>query len=327
MRSKDQDLYDRNPPGRIVTSQSMFPRRRAASFSKGTTLPPERFLPRQRSQTLPPLETQYVSRQALRSRLYMADDMSESITQNIIPGQYIDGTRIPLREWLHNPILITDEQVARMIPIELSTKSSPKLDSGSVCYFRSWPMQASQLSKIVDELRKSGYGDMVDLWTLTLGSCKPTTTVTVRYVGTTSAPRNPFIRAQRQTERPQSFFGTFLSLLSHLFPQVYELHKVYVIHGSHIHDFNVMTENWCVFSKRFYIAATDHVERCMISFFGFPTLLNRQRGGKHRMLSPGFEERKVFMDCKTRLLNNVTEHCTPPPQAMAVRTQDLFNDW
>ncbi|CAG7561041.1 unnamed protein product [Fusarium equiseti] len=149
----------------ISSQASLYPKRRAASFSKGTTLPPGRLLTRQRSQTLPPLETQYVSRRALRSRLYMADDMSEIITRNMIPGQDTDGLRIPLQDWLNHPLLITDEQVARMISIELSTKSSPKLDSGSVAYFRSWPMEASQLSQIVDELRKSG----------------PTTTVTVRY--------------------------------------------------------------------------------------------------------------------------------------------------
>lgn len=327
MRSENQDRHDQHQTGHIVTTQPMYPKRRAASFSKGTTLPPERLLSRQRSQTLPTLETQYVSRRALRSRLYMADDMSEIITQNMIPSRGTDGLRIPLQDWLNHPMLITDEQVARIISIELSTKSSPKLDSGSVAYFRSWPMEASQLSQIVDELRKSGYGDVVDIWALTLRSCRPTTTVTVRYVGTTSAPRNPFRRVQKHSERPQSFFGMFLFHLDRLFPQVSGLHKMYVIHGSHVNDFDAMTENWCVFSKRFYTAATDHVERCMISFFGFRTLLNRQRGGKHRMLSPGFEERKVFTDCKTHLLDNITKYCTPPPQAMVLRTQGLFNDW
>lgn len=170
---------------------------------------------------------------------------------------------------------------------------------------------------------QAGYGNIVETWVLMLKSCKPVTIVTVRYVGSTSSPRNPWKRVNKRTERPQSFFGMFLSILRSLFPQGLEQHKVYTIHGSSVSNFGTKTSKPC----RVFFNATDHIERYMISFFRFRTLLNRQRGGMHRMLSPSSEEEQVFRLCRTRLLGNTEEWRTSSPQDVVLQVQDLFDSW
>ncbi|SPJ71444.1 uncharacterized protein FTOL_01172 [Fusarium torulosum] len=232
-----------------------------------------------------------------------------------------------MSNWLNNPMLVNDSQLADILSIEHSTKASPKLDAGSVTYFRSWPMVADQLCQVVEELRKHGYGNRVEAWTLVLKGCLPATPITVRYVGSTSAPRNPFKRVQKNTERPQSLLGTFLSTIDRLFPRVAKSHQVYAINGSFIADLSMESAKQNVLFQRFYNSATDHAERCMVTFFGTRTLLNRQRGGKHRMLTPGYEEERVLMRCNTTLLSKANSCFTPPPEKVISDVSFLLKSW
>lgn len=302
-------------------------KRRSASCSDGTVLQRKKVLSRQRSYSVPSLGYGGISPRILQSRLHTATDIGGTIAHRILTHGGKDGVHVTMSDWLNNPMLVNDAQLADILSIEQSTEASPTLHTGSVTCFRSWLMVADELCQVVEELRKHGYGNRVEAWTLVLKGCLPATPITVRYVGSTSAPRNPFKRVQKNTERPQSLLGTFLSTIDRLFPSVSRSHRVYAINGSFIADFNKESAKQNVLFQRFYNSATDHAERCMVAFFGTQTLLNRQRGGKHRMLTPDYEEERVLMRCNTSLLSKANNCFTPPPEKVISDVGFLFESW
>ncbi|KAK2137478.1 hypothetical protein NOF04DRAFT_1404938 [Fusarium oxysporum II5] len=205
-----------------------------------------------------------------------------------------DGVGTAMRDWLNHPMLTSDDQLAKIITIEQCTKLSPKLEAGSVAYFRSWPMEARQFQQITEELRLHGYENSVQDWIFFLRCSDPTTRITVRYVGSRSAPRNPFKRVQKNAERPQSLLGMFLYILHKRYPEIAALHKVFTIHGTFVPDFGKLSSQQNMLSQRFHNSVTDQTERCLIAFFGFRILLNRQRGGKHGVISVDDEEERDY---------------------------------
>ncbi|KAF4990121.1 hypothetical protein FGRMN_8649 [Fusarium graminum] len=133
---------------------------RSASFSDGTALPFKELVGRRRSQTVSSTGDGYVSSQTLRSRLHMPGNVAKVLGARVVQYEDKDGLRLRLQHWLDLPMLVNDEHLAKLISIEQSTESSPVLSNGSVAYFRSWPMEASQLSQIVTKLEEAGYENM-----------------------------------------------------------------------------------------------------------------------------------------------------------------------
>ncbi|KAH7181681.1 hypothetical protein DER46DRAFT_620717 [Fusarium sp. MPI-SDFR-AT-0072] len=201
----------------------------------------------------------------------------------------------------------------KIIKIEQCIKLPPKLEAGSVAYFRSWPMEARQFQQTIEELRLHRYENSVQDWIFFLRCSDPTTRITVRYIGSTSVPRNPFKRVQKNAERSQSLFGMFHYILHKRYPEIAALHKVFTIHGSFVSDFSKLSGQQNMLSQRFHNSVTDQTERCLIAFSGFRALLNRQRGGKHGVISVDDEEEHVFLRCKTSLWTKANGCLTTPP--------------
>lgn len=130
----------------------MLSKNRSASFSGGTALPVRCLVGQQRQHTVSSFGNKYVSWQALRSQLHTPDNVARILGERIINYKCKDGSRVPLQHWLDLPMLVSNEQLAKLISIEESKNSSPVLKNGSICYFRSWPMRATQLSEVVTKL-------------------------------------------------------------------------------------------------------------------------------------------------------------------------------
>ncbi|KAH7493033.1 hypothetical protein FOMA001_g556 [Fusarium oxysporum f. sp. matthiolae] len=202
-------------------------RRRSASFSGGAVQQRKKIITRCRSYSMSSLGDGRIPQQLLRTQLGLATDIDELIVYRILSYGEDDGVGTAMRDWLNHPMLTSDDQLAKIIKIEQCTKLSPKLEAGSVAYFRSWPMEARQFQQIIEELRLHGYENSVQVWIFFLRCSDPTTRITVRYVGSTSAPRNPFKRVQKNAERPQSLLGMFLYILHKRYPEIAALHKDY----------------------------------------------------------------------------------------------------
>ncbi|KAK2699516.1 hypothetical protein QWA68_002352 [Fusarium oxysporum] len=98
-----------------------------------------------------------IPQQLLRTQLALATDIDELIAYRILSHGEDAGVGTSMRDWLNHPMLTSDDQLAKIIKIEQCTKLSPKLEAGSVAYFRSWPMEARQFQQIIEELRLHGY--------------------------------------------------------------------------------------------------------------------------------------------------------------------------
>ncbi|EWZ49815.1 hypothetical protein FOCG_12464 [Fusarium oxysporum f. sp. radicis-lycopersici 26381] len=177
-------------------------RRRSASFSGGAIQQRKKIITRCRSYSMSSLGDGRIPQQLLRTQLGLATDIDELIAYRILSYGEDDGVGTAMRDWLNHPMLTSDDQLAKIIKIEQCTKLSPKLEAGSVAYFRSWPMEARQFQQTIEELRLHGYESSVQDWVFFLRCSDPTTRITVRLVGSTSAPIIPFKRVQKNAERP-----------------------------------------------------------------------------------------------------------------------------
>ncbi|RBA11529.1 hypothetical protein FPRO05_04701 [Fusarium proliferatum] len=296
-------------------------RRRSASFSGGALQQRKKINARHRTFSVSSLGDGLVPQQLLRTQLCLVTDVDELIANRILSCRENDRAETAMRDWLNHPMLTSDDELAKIIMMEQCTKLSPRLEAGSVAYFRSWPMEARYFRQIIEELRLHGYENSIQDWIFFLRWIDQTTRITVRYVGSTSEPRNPFKRVQKNTERPQSLFGMFLYILHNRYPEIADLHKIFTIHGSFVSDFSKLSGRQNMLSQRFHNSVTDRTERCLIAFFGFRTLLNRQRGGKHGVITVDDEEERVFLRCKTNLWTEANGCYTKPPQNDYARTK------
>ncbi|KAF5535103.1 hypothetical protein FMEXI_10970 [Fusarium mexicanum] len=299
-------------------------RRRSASFSGGALQERKKRLVRCRNFSMSSLGDGPVPQQLLRTQLCLATDIDELIADRILSYGENDRVGTAMRDWLNHPMLTSDDQLAKIIKMEQCTKLSPRLEAGSVAYFRSWPMEARHFHQIIEELRLHGYENSIQEWIFFLRWIEPTTRITVRYVGSTSGPRNPFKRVQKNTERPQSLFRMFLYILQKRYPKIATLHKIFTIHRSFVSDFSKLSGRQNMLSQRFHNSVTDRTERCLIAFFGFRTLPNRQRGGKHGVITVDDEEERVFLRCKTNLSTKANGCYTKPPHNVNSHINLLF---
>lgn len=257
-------------------------------------------------------------------------DYTQYVAMRCISESITEGDIEILRAWLHEPMLVTDEQLPRILHIQQSTSKSPKLSSASVCYFRSWTMLAWQLRKVIEDLVSQGFfHDLLRNWLSLLKTCSRETIVTPRYVGTTSSPSNPWQRTQAQPKRPNSIKGAFIDSLEFLFPDIAKSHKIYTIMNTMVFDLHrhQSTDINAGLLQRATHLLVDQFEKGMIGYFRPQTLLNCQFGGQRPTITPTQQDERAFLRCGTSLLSRLTRGHLARDGALSEKVAQLFKDW
>ena len=232
------------------------------------------------------------------------------------------------RAWLFEPLLVPDSELSQILEIEESTKCSAPLVSGSVCYFRSWTLYAWQLRQIVTDLMFKGFPDKdIRDWKLILQNFSNEAVITPRYVGTTTAPWNPWTRYHGRRERLNSLLGAFVDSLQYLFPEATKSHRIFMIKSTFVSDLSTVGPHNTIFSRKAFQLLSDQFERAMIGYFHPRTLLNRQPGGKRAVMAIETKDECVLHRCKTSLLPTLSQCLMTDDAAITERVTQLFRDW
>lgn len=229
--------------------------------------------------------------------------------------------------WLAEPILVSDTQLSTILPIKESTKTSPLLESGSICYFRSWEMQTWQLRHIIKTLTVEGVpAKSLPDFTLALSNCSDLTIVTMRYVGTTTAPYNPFSRTRKMSSQGTSVVHKFSTLVKSCFPRSVQ-HRIFELPTTYIPDLSMSGFPLDSRDLNLMRLNEDQIECCTIAFFKYQTLLNRQPGGKNATVGVGNEDERVLYQCKTDLLQRISRCESSTRIIIADGVRKLFDNW
>ncbi|OAA61274.1 hypothetical protein SPI_05298 [Niveomyces insectorum RCEF 264] len=227
-----------------------------------------------------------------------------------------------LEDWLVEPLLVTNLQLAGILRLEECTRASPvplTCKQGHITYFRSWELSKHQFGQIIDALGQDG-ADIQD-WRFALRRCREDGTVTVRYVGTTQSPATPWKRAMQKNERKGSTIGAFSTCLRKYAPAV-AIPKVFAIVGSFVPTVSSRT-----LGSKGLRGLADCYERAFISFFKPRTLLNRQPGGKTAAHGMDADVEMLFASCQTALLSQLENHISTQSDTMSKAVATCFDDW
>jgi len=239
-----------------------------------------------------------------------------------LPSQIVDQRALDiLRLWFTQPLLVPDTSLSKILRFRECTKNSPRLDSGSVSYFRSWTMQASEFRRLIEDFATQGHS--TDHWNqISIMQCSDDKTITVRYVGTTCAPRSPWKRAMIDDVGNSTGIALFQAALYRLLPEIAKSQRVYVLEDTRISG----TKKNSLFHSALQLLEDDF-ERSMIHFFGPQTLLNRQLGGKTAVWSPSDKDESTFLKCQTQLLFQLEHSSVTENLEVTNQITNIFNSW
>ncbi|OIW28990.1 hypothetical protein CONLIGDRAFT_704286 [Coniochaeta ligniaria NRRL 30616] len=187
-------------------------------------------------------------------------DTSQNITDDVVSI---------LRRWLSQPLLVSDSDILKILRFEESHKDSPPLTSGVVCYFRSWSVPMWQFKAIIEDLSSQGQPEEdINGWRDALRSgFDDQSVITVRYVGRTCAPNNPWRRYLCKPPRPNSLLGAFLTTIHRLFPEAAKSHRIFSITRSCIPDLSTGNQQSARLYRKAFQTLGDLSERAWIGFF------------------------------------------------------------
>lgn len=253
-------------------------------------------------------------------RYLQVQDGSQNITDDIVSI---------FRRWLSQPLLVSDSDLSKILRFKESHKNSPPLTSGYVCYFRSWPLPAWQFKAIIEDISSQGYpeGDLQG-WRDALQSIfDDQSVITLRYVGVTCAPNNPWRRHFCKPPRPNSLLGSFLTTIRRLFPEHAESGRIFSITSRGMSGMSMGNEGSSRLYRKAFQRLSDLSERAWIGFFGFRTLLNRQRGGKSAAINLNLADECIFLKCNSALLRNVGKCQLTKSSQIISHVNRLLKDW
>ena len=206
-----------------------------------------------------------------------------------------------LNALVSNSALVTDDLLSKVMPIRECYSSSPALESGFVCYFRSWQLSNAELIQVIQHLKQEGFHpSLLASLSRNIFDGIENRDITIRYAGVTEAPYTPWTRTHKEVQRHKSLKGAFLTALQRLFGSDTASGKIFTLPMT-------FTEDLCAQSQFDQPRTSqlspliNEMERAVIALFGFSSLLNRQTGGKQLPISVSLESECAFHACRTSI--------------------------
>ncbi|KAG9752674.1 hypothetical protein KCU73_g6050, partial [Aureobasidium melanogenum] len=183
------------------------------------------------------------------------------------------------------PILTTNEDLADILDLQLSTPDSPPLPAGMHYYSRAWSFRQDELQPVIRYMKNDDYfSQETRMWQglLDANRNEPATIYTIRYIGSVQGPRRPIDRYQDDLDlRTSGLLAEFSRAVSAVCPRVDTEAEIFLIRGASMHE--------TASSER-----KENVERILIAFFDHASLLNRQAGGYLVSYVPARQDIEAF---------------------------------
>ncbi|KAI8587304.1 hypothetical protein BDZ88DRAFT_247296 [Geranomyces variabilis] len=196
---------------------------------------------------------------------------------------------------MHVPVGVSDRDMIDALQLQEVGPDFEALDGWEYYYIRSWAVAADDLGLILAYWEEEGI-QAPEAWSWAFNVAVGTTATAaaaprvchIRYVGKCTGPVTPWQRLQDDFKRVSGLLPEFCTALNKFAPDVYEDVKVYEVHRARLQEH-----------------AADHIrdnrERALISFFGLPTLLNRQPGGFFASYVPSLTDQGLLESLGTTL--------------------------
>ncbi|KAH0037686.1 hypothetical protein KCU78_g1641, partial [Aureobasidium melanogenum] len=183
------------------------------------------------------------------------------------------------------PILTTNEDLADILDLQLSTPDSPPLPAGMHYYSRACSFRQDELQAVIRYMKNDDYfSQETRMWQglLDANRNEPATIYTIRYIGSVQGPRRPIDRYQDDLDlRTSGLLAEFSRAVSAVCPRVDTEAEIFLIRGASMHE--------TASSER-----KENVERILIAFFDHASLLNRQAGGYLVSYVPARQDIEAF---------------------------------
>ncbi|KAJ3172133.1 hypothetical protein HDU88_006947 [Geranomyces variabilis] len=199
---------------------------------------------------------------------------------------------------MHVPVSVSDRDMVDALQLQEVGPDFEAIEGWEYYYIRSWAIAADDLGLILAYWEEEGI-QAPEAWSWAFNVAVGTTATAaaaaagprvchIRYVGKCTGPSTPWQRLQDDFRRVSGLLPEFCTALNKFAPDVYENVKVYEVHRARLQEH-----------------AADHIrdnrERALISFFGLPTLLNRQPGGFFASYVPSLTDQGLFESLGTTL--------------------------
>ncbi|KAJ3173396.1 hypothetical protein HDU87_007665 [Geranomyces variabilis] len=196
---------------------------------------------------------------------------------------------------MHIPVSVSDRDMVDALQLQEVGPDFEAIDGWEYYYIRSWAVAADDLGLILAYWEEEGI-QAPEAWSWAFNVAVGTAAAAaaaprvchIRYVGKCTGPSTPWKRLQADLERVSGLPPEFCTALNKFAPDVYEDVKVYEVHRARLQEH-----------------AAEHIrdnrERALISFFGLPTLLNRQPGGFFASYVPSLTDQGLFESLGTKV--------------------------
>lgn len=245
-------------------------------------------------------------------------------------------TTIPTKRGM----FVSDEDIAEIFRLKLSTVDSPPFgsDTQAFYYLRSLAMTVGQLKKIIAHWVSNGQQfDEAEVWMeaiRTSPSVDDATIIYIRYIGMSERRnRSQRISAYDRVEedmrgRRYGVLRAFEESFKYLFPNHTNAWKVYEFVDAEIRYFpkrkseNPLGTNPELGRSGLISQVVQDRERILIQYFGFPMLLNRQRGGFHASYVIRSKESAVYCRTRPTFFEQLSRRPTSPTMEVMARIED-----
>ncbi|KAH0339747.1 hypothetical protein KCU81_g7110, partial [Aureobasidium melanogenum] len=215
------------------------------------------------------------------------------------------------------PILTTNEELADILDLQLSTPDSPPLPTGTHYYSRAWSFRHDELLAVIRYMKNDDhFSQETRTWQSILDAHhdEPGIIYTIRYIGSVQGPRRPINRYQEDLDlRTSGLLAEFSRAISAVCPRVETEAEVFLISGASLHE--------TISSER-----KENVERVLIAFFDHASLLNRQPGGYLVSYIPSEVDLQAFHDLHTNIGAQFSSRSTPVPLSVERSIEEHFVD-
>jgi hypothetical protein len=197
---------------------------------------------------------------------------------------------------LHDcPMAVPNDDLVRILELELCTKTSPSTPPGTHFYIHSLKLTRHQLEQVMEFMAEQGVmlskavqeEIISNLHNNQTQSC----TFTIRYFGKVSGPGRPIDRHIRDLAadmRQSGILLEFIAAVEQLFPEVAAAAQVHLIKQASVDD---------GFGARIIIM---DIESVLIEFFDPQSLFHRAQGGSYISWIPYLDDITLFERLKTR---------------------------
>ncbi|KAI5247942.1 hypothetical protein E4T42_05834 [Aureobasidium subglaciale] len=213
-----------------------------------------------------------------------------------------------LRRFREHPTTVTNEELSTILNLDVSTEQSPSMPPGDHYYMRSWIFTADKLLAVIAYMKDDmSFSEETRNWKLTVDQHRQD----IAYVGTVAGPLRPFDRYQDDfSKRPTGLLAEFSRAIKAISPEIEIAAEIFLIR-----DASVTNKERQIF---------EDVERVLIDFMGFDTLLNRQRGGSLVSYVPSIEDGEAFASLATDVGNAFRLRSVPPPSGLESEISQHF---